>query len=102
MNKMKELEKLSPELYTDVCQIIDGTQLSWTHVRSLLVINDELKRKFYLQKGRSPKIFVANGYNNDMEGRSPKIFVANGYNNDMKGRSPKIFVARSNNNLKGA
>ena len=33
-------------------------------------------------------------------GRRPKIFVANGNNNDMKGRSPKIFVARLNNNLK--
>ena len=26
MNNMKELEKLSPELYSDVCQIIDGTR----------------------------------------------------------------------------
>lgn len=133
MNNMKELEKLSPELYSYVCQIIDGTrfriattvnaevclmnwnigkrikedvlynqraeygkeiiknlsskltehygkgwsiyklqhcvrsaytfseeeivyavrtQLTWTHLRSLMAIEDELKRKFYLEMAR--------------------------------------------------
>lgn len=133
MNNMKELEKLSPELYSDVCQIIDGTrfriattvnaevclmnwnigkrikedvlynqraeygkeiiknlsskltehygkgwsiyklqhcvrsaytfseeeivyavrtQLTWTHLRSLMAIEDELKRKFYPEMAR--------------------------------------------------
>lgn len=133
MNNMKELEKLSPELYSYVCQIIDGTrfritttvnaevclmnwnigkrikedvlynqraeygkeiiknlsskltehygkgwsiyklqhcvrsaytfseeeivyevrtQLTWTHLRSLMAIEDELKRKFYLEIAR--------------------------------------------------
>lgn len=133
MNNMKELEKLSPELYSDVFQIIDGTrfriattvnaevclmnwnigkrikedvlynqraeygkeiiknlsskltehygkgwsiyklqhcvrsaytfseeeivyavrtQLTWTHLRSLMAIEDELKRKFYLEMAR--------------------------------------------------
>jgi hypothetical protein len=134
MNNMKELEKLSPELYSYVCQIIDGTrfriattvnaevclmnwnigkrikedvlynqraeygkeiiknlsskltehygkgwsiyklqhcvrsaytfseeeivyavrtQLTWTHLRSLMAIEDELKRKFYLEMNRT-------------------------------------------------
>jgi len=133
MNNMKELEKLSPELYSYVCQIIDvtrfriattvnaevclmnwnigkrikedvlynqraeygkeiiknlsskltehygkgwsiyklqhcvrsaytfseeeivyavRTQLTWTHLRSLMAIEDELKRKFYLEMAR--------------------------------------------------
>ena len=133
MNNMKELEKLSPELYSYVCQIIDGTrfriattvnaevclmnwnigkrikedvlynqraeygkeiiknlsskltehygkgwsiyklqhcvrsaytfseeeivyavrtQLTWTHLRSLMAIEDELKRKFYPEMAR--------------------------------------------------
>jgi hypothetical protein len=61
------------------------TQLTWTHLRSLMAIDDELKRKFYLEKGHSPEIFITNEYNNDMERRSPEIFVARLNNNLRRG-----------------